>query len=532
MNYQKIAEGLSKALLELNDIVAQVSKETLIYPTTAMQQAIANLYAHIFLFLKEVIDWYTKKSRSRLLASFREDFYEHFEDHLRAIREISWSVNREAQASHFAEGRYTRLMVEDLAQKLSAIIGSDGRRREEAVARFEQRRRRQLLLREGENISFLDQDRQYILQQFRELLFEEQLGVAASGMLCTQAQSFIANKGSSNLESQQGQRKSANSPSTGSSEVHSDQSHATTQTREQIELYSKHLEDYFNRNDTRPSAEMQTVFFANSEVVLALQEWTSDMKGPIFCVSGPAEAARPSSTSVLAAQYVSRAARTKIPFIVHFCSLLREPIKSTMTLEACALISLTYSLIRQLVELVPLELPLEAPSLTSERFSSLDGSLGSWSEAMRTLEDLLSLAPPLFFILIDGIQWLDDKSTDKHLQEFFALLRRVSETTSTSSKDTVQRQRTIKILFTTTGASRALTPNLSRRELLMADCVANARTPGRSSPGRIPLSPLTPPGSSGRRKVSPSPLAGKKKSGKRDDEQLFELVCRAGKASL
>ena len=100
-NYEKIAAGLSRTLFEITEAVAVCAKECALYATEASIGNIAALYAHIFCFLRNAIEWYTKKSSRRLLSSFKEDFYENFEEQIADIKQISNLINREAQhASH------------------------------------------------------------------------------------------------------------------------------------------------------------------------------------------------------------------------------------------------------------------------------------------------------------------------------------------------------------------------------------------------------------------------------------------------
>lgn len=73
-NYEKIAAGLSRALVEITEAVAVCAKESALYATEAFIGSIATLYAHIFCFLRNAIEWYTKRSSSRLLPASRKTF--------------------------------------------------------------------------------------------------------------------------------------------------------------------------------------------------------------------------------------------------------------------------------------------------------------------------------------------------------------------------------------------------------------------------------------------------------------------------
>ena len=132
-NYEKIAAGLSRALLEITDAVALCTKECALYATKASIGGIARLYASIFCFLRNAIEWYTKRSSKRLLSSFKEDFYEKFEDQIANIKLQSALVNREAQHASRTEIRYMRLRFDKFEQDMG--IGLKGLEREAAERR-------------------------------------------------------------------------------------------------------------------------------------------------------------------------------------------------------------------------------------------------------------------------------------------------------------------------------------------------------------------------------------------------------------
>ena len=120
------------------------------YATKALIGCIATLYAHIFGFLRNAIEWYTKRSSNRLLSSFKEDFYEKFEDQIANIKHISDSINREAQHASNSELRYLRLRLANFEQ--SAGIGLQGLEREAAERREREERVAEETARELRNI--------------------------------------------------------------------------------------------------------------------------------------------------------------------------------------------------------------------------------------------------------------------------------------------------------------------------------------------------------------------------------------------
>ena len=163
-NYEKIAAGLSRALLEITEAVAVCAKECALYTTKALIGGIATLYAHIFCFLRNAIEWYTKRSSSRLLASFKEDFYEKFEDQVATIKQISASINREAQHASNSELRYLRLRLAKFEQSVG--MGLQGWEREAA----ERIQREERVVEELRKIRMLHADQPRLLGAFKALL--------------------------------------------------------------------------------------------------------------------------------------------------------------------------------------------------------------------------------------------------------------------------------------------------------------------------------------------------------------------------
>lgn len=150
---------MSRALLEITEAVAVCAKECALYATKALIGGIATLYAHIFCFLRNAIEWYMKRSSSRLLSSFKEDFYDKFEDQVANIKQISASISREAQHASHSEIRYMRSEFAKVGQNLS--VGLEGLQKEAAERREREERAAKEKVREEENIRtlFADQPR-------------------------------------------------------------------------------------------------------------------------------------------------------------------------------------------------------------------------------------------------------------------------------------------------------------------------------------------------------------------------------------
>lgn len=227
-----------------------------------------------------------------------------------------------------------------------------------------------------------------------------------------------------------------------------------------------------------------TGLFIERQVVSALEEWTTG-SSQVLCIVGPSLAADQSPTSLIASELIGSAAQSQIPTVSFFCELPHKKLPEGRTAEVEALIALTYLLIRQLIELLPIQ-HTSTTHLCQQVLELLDGSLETWEVAMVVLGELLDLSPPMLFCVIDNFQELDHKSTKRYMRMLLKALRGHTEIASTAN---TWPDRVLKILFTTAGSSRCLLTHLSNDELVFAEKSSSARRAGKPGPGRRSLSP-------------------------------------------
>ena len=141
VNHEKIAEDFSLALCTISQHVQECEKELTIFDTEPMQAAVVDLYAHIFLFLTDIMYWYTKKRWKRTLDSFNENLSETFEDEIQNIKHKSKAILRQAIQGMAAEQRVTRLILEKGHKDLRLGLENFTRAQAEAAHREEQNRR-------------------------------------------------------------------------------------------------------------------------------------------------------------------------------------------------------------------------------------------------------------------------------------------------------------------------------------------------------------------------------------------------------
>lgn len=250
------------------------------------------------------------------------------------------------------------------------------------------------------------------------------------------------------------------------------------QNRDSILLHSRNLEEFFNRNspfDAGGRIRLPTV------VLDRLSEWTTSDLPRILSIAAFTDDLNylgHSTSTLIAAQYLSSASAARVPTISHFCDLPREEeIRSKHTPEAQALIALAYSLIRQVIESLDFQFTSEI-DFEAARFTALDGTLGTWCQAMELLDDLLHCMSTVVFVVVDGLQWLDDASTDRNLALLIDVLRGQMPGSKWELTNKKRAQNRIKILLTTTGASMVLNEALSCEELVIMDQLGRRRRHG------------------------------------------------------
>lgn len=119
-------------------------------------------------------------------------------------------------------------------------------------------------------------------------------------------------------------------------------------------LSSRHLEDHIERDRVMIEFDQSSVIHLDWQVVSALEEWTTSGSQKL-CIVGPDQLVETPLTTMAAAQWVASANQANISTISYLCKLPRPRTKRpvSMTAEKSGLMSLTYALIRPLIELLP-----------------------------------------------------------------------------------------------------------------------------------------------------------------------------------
>lgn len=162
----------------MSEHIIACQKEVSLYRTKDIQEKIARLYAHVFLFLQKTMKWYLKKPRHKLQTAFREDFYKSFEDMILNIQELSQDVRRAANLSSMAELRQIGLNTEKTLDEVrfgnyDAMLSSERAIREQAETKHEVELLRLDLRKYGEMMRQLAVEKTRRIEEFDNRLFLE-----------------------------------------------------------------------------------------------------------------------------------------------------------------------------------------------------------------------------------------------------------------------------------------------------------------------------------------------------------------------
>ncbi|KAL4975840.1 hypothetical protein BDW66DRAFT_136454 [Aspergillus desertorum] len=459
--YPRVIDGLMVALVKVNQSMCLPERSEPLHITNDLIPALAKFYSHLFFFLGELMDWYARRFKCRLLQSLHEDIYLDF---CNLVSSIQSSAKEFTRAFVTAEGvndcgcdeADTMMHHADLYLWENARLSQLGRRNIERRFAAQNALTRLLIWeiqRSAEQRSTLRDGRGQLLVQVFDAVSQQLRpnGQPDSAMIClttAPAQDLLVTA----------------TPT-------ENQKHKYT--RVELQLGSAHLEDYFNNDDQLTSYE-PTDMTVEEDVLEALKQWSTGTYSQILAVGSLPDSTCASPFALLSACYANLARNANSPVIAYSCSLPSSA-KGGMTLFQQGLIALVYSLIRQLLEYLP---PVVNGSSTHtvrpENFAHLDGTLASWQEVLSLIDTLLYYAPPLLICVVDGLDRLQDPSTDSYIRSLVRIF--LSHTRQSSGSTPRQQNVLLKVLFTVAGRLESLVETLSENPLTLSESSAIGRS--------------------------------------------------------
>ncbi|KAK8176778.1 hypothetical protein BC567DRAFT_180307 [Phyllosticta citribraziliensis] len=157
----------------------------------------------------------------------------------------------------------------------------------------------------------------------------------------------------------------------------------------------------------------------NHNVYHSLASWASKGASEARWIAGPPPDAQPSQNTLTAAFIVAALRNLGVPVVSYFCAYDPSRYRSFDLEEE--LLKMVYALIHQIAAALPEQLDFEtsrgaALDLSTERVVQFGLRKDSLAQAIELLEEVLSVGPPLLYVIIDGLQVLDKASNGSGLK--------------------------------------------------------------------------------------------------------------------
>ncbi|KAH6972270.1 hypothetical protein BKA56DRAFT_494106 [Ilyonectria sp. MPI-CAGE-AT-0026] len=121
INHGNLVVQFSRALTMIADVLPRAKLSAELYRTKDMKDAIASLYAHIILFLKQAIKWYNVGPAGRALTALFKPFELRYKDTVEQIEQCAKTIDDLAGILVKAEVREISVSLHDQSQRMIAM---------------------------------------------------------------------------------------------------------------------------------------------------------------------------------------------------------------------------------------------------------------------------------------------------------------------------------------------------------------------------------------------------------------------------
>ncbi|EFQ94164.1 hypothetical protein PTT_08250 [Pyrenophora teres f. teres 0-1] len=396
VNHDEISDTISETVTTITEKAGRASYILLNVHTKSARELYSELYAQVFLFYRDAIEWYMKSKTSRFFSSFNEKLKGRYES---AADKINATVNEMYGLQSTAQFAYVRINLPE-QQLLDQILHSRQQNFDTSTLVWAGRNAQQLLLSSYESASVEASNRSRVQYEgCRDISAPPQKNAVSDLINRTVAGKFATG----------------------------------------LKKWVIGIEGHSVLNDGR-------FWLPEVDIVWRLQDWIgNEPKSPTLWISSPGVSQAELSGSRAAALNALVAAWTaELPIISHFCERARyATLSEGQDVEKVGLIGLVYNLITQLLQFSFEKDEFEIPQPQVE---ALNGSDESWPQALDMLSALLKATPHLRICVIDGLNDLAFAGGEKWCSDFLRMLFEHQRSCHGS----------FKILLTTLGQSRVL----------------------------------------------------------------------------
>jgi len=399
---------LSRSVADISDKVATCSNVITIVKTSRARRKLADIYATMFRFYQNAIEWYLQSKFGRFIRSFNENLVKQFEETKKELEDSIGELYREAAIANTA-------MITMINGKVHSL---------EAEVR-----------RQRHNFEIQDAVAGQRMQKMMQVTWT---GV-------NELERMIQSATDDN--SRNGDRPVAQAFA------------AEVAAPEQASAYESKLQVLAIGDEGPCLFEKSSLWLAEVHTLSRLQGWMASDGGGSrsLWISSPFEVGDLVTEARAAAlATVATAWQAESPVLSYFCKRPKpNQMRVDMTIEQLGLLSMVYSLIHQLLQFKGVRAEI---GIMHKDLSTLDGGLNSWGTSLRVLAALLEHIPVVTFCVVDGLNKFEYGNGIPWCKQFLDIL----------IKRQWKDKSTFNVLLTTAGQSRVLPRYIELRDCHIA----------------------------------------------------------------
>jgi len=123
VNHEELIKQIAKAFCRIAEVLPRTELVLILYPTTPMRDAVAQLYAQIIKFIQKAVTWYKMGALAHAWGSIVKPWALNFQDNVEDIKVLSQRVDELANTAEKAELRDVHREISEMRGEMQLAHG-------------------------------------------------------------------------------------------------------------------------------------------------------------------------------------------------------------------------------------------------------------------------------------------------------------------------------------------------------------------------------------------------------------------------